>query len=83
MKIELDNEVLYMIKDVVMVEFLKDDLDTVFRVQKNSSTVEEIKYNKKHIKSYKTILKYYGVAYDWIYNITLISRAARTIRQVL
>ena len=64
MKIELDNEVLYMIKDVVMVEFLKDDLDTVFRVQKNSSTVEEIKYNKKLIKSYKTILKYYGAAYD-------------------
>ena len=30
MKIELDNEVLYKIKDDVMVEFLKDDIDTVF-----------------------------------------------------
>ena len=65
MKIELDNEVLYLLKDSVMIEFLKDDLDTVIKAQ-HSTWVhkDDIKFNKKLIKAYKTILKYYGVGND-------------------
>jgi hypothetical protein len=65
MKIELDDEVLYPIKDAVMLEFLKDDLETVLKVQ-GASWVhpDDVKYNKKLIKAYKRILDYYGVTDD-------------------
>ena len=65
MKIELDNEVLYQLKDAVMIEFLKDDLDTVIKSQHcNWVHTDDVKFDKKLIKAYKTILKYYGVDND-------------------
>jgi len=62
MKIELEDEFIYQIKDAFMIEFLKDDLNTVLEVQSGAWMHEDdIKYNKKLIKAYKRILDYYGV----------------------
>ena len=64
MKIELDNEVVYMIKDVIMVEFLKDDLESVKQNIKTDIHPDDVKYNKKLLKACITVLKYYGESYD-------------------
>jgi len=64
MKIELDNNIMYDIKDAVMVQFLKDDLDSVKENLARGFHPDDIKYDKKLIKAYKTILKYYGVDND-------------------
>lgn len=34
MKVELDDDIIYPIKDAFMVEFLKDDLDTIKKIFK-------------------------------------------------
>lgn len=68
MKIEFEtafiNEFIYQLKDAVMVEFLKDDLETVKLNLQTDCHPDDIKYDKKLIKAYKTILKYYGVKDD-------------------
>ena len=64
MKIELDDEVLYQLKDAVMIDFLKDDLNTVIQIQHGYVHKDDVKFNKKLIKAYKTVLKYYGVYND-------------------
>ena len=57
---DVDNEVMYQFKDAVMVQFLKSDLGTVKMNLKQSNYPVDIKYDKKLIKAYKRILKYYG-----------------------
>lgn len=64
MKIEIEDELLYQIKDAVMVEFLKEDLEVVKDSLYRAGHEDDIKYDKKLIKAYKTILKYYGVKDD-------------------
>ncbi len=64
MKIELDDNIIYDIKDAVMVQFLKDDLDSVKENLARDFRHDDIKYDKKLIKAYKTVLKYYGVYND-------------------
>ena len=61
MKIEFDNEFIYQLKDAVMIEFLKDDLDTVLQSLIEDTHPDDVKYNKKLIKAYRRILDYYGV----------------------
>jgi hypothetical protein len=50
-----------------MIEFLKDDIDTVSLNLLNpiyhKSDKDDRKDDKKLLKAYKTILKYYGVDY--------------------
>jgi len=60
MKIEIDDELVQHIKNALMVEFLKDDIDTI-QMSDDLHWHDTAKYNKKLIKAYKTILKYYGV----------------------
>lgn len=60
MKFELKSEILYVIKDALMVEFLKDDLDSVKQNLVEDTHPADVKYNKKLLKAYKRILKYYG-----------------------
>ena len=57
---EVDNEFLYQIKDAVMVQFLKNDLDFVKQNIETDRHPDDIKYNKKLLKAYKHILDYYG-----------------------
>lgn len=61
MKIEIDNKLMHELKNAVMVEFLKDDLDTI-QINDGINCVhpDDIKYNKKLVKAYKRILNYYG-----------------------
>jgi hypothetical protein len=61
MKIEFDDEFMYLLKDAVMVEFLKNDLQTILDTEKHYRHPDEIKYDKKLIKAYRRILDYYGV----------------------
>ena len=63
MKIEFDNNIMYDIKDAVMVQFLKADLESVKQNLMEARHPNDIKYDKKLLKAYRTILKYYGV-YD-------------------
>lgn len=60
MKIEFDNELIFQIKDAVMVQFLKDDVDSVKKSLGEDTHPVDVKYNKKLLKAYKRILKYYG-----------------------
>ena len=60
MKIEFDNNIMYDIKDAVMVQFLKSDLDFVKQNIETDRHPDDVKYNKKLIKAYKRILNYYG-----------------------
>ena len=60
MKIELESEFMYQLKDAVMVAFLKDDLETTKQNLADSRNEVDIKYDKKLVKAYRTILKYYG-----------------------
>ena len=61
MKIEFDNEFMYQLKDVVFIEFLRDDLRTILETEEYYRHQDDIKYDKKLIKAYKRILDYYGV----------------------
>ena len=60
MKIEFDNNIMYDIKDAVMVQFLKADLDNAKQNLAGDCHPDDVKYNKKLIKAYKRILDYYG-----------------------
>lgn len=64
MKLEIDDNLFYALKDSLMVEFLKDDLKTVKICLKNSVHEDDEQEDKKLIKAYKLILKYYGVKDD-------------------
>jgi hypothetical protein len=64
MNIEFDNEFMYLLKDAVMVEFLKSDLEIINLTLENNWHPDDIKYDKKLIKAYKRILDYYGVKDD-------------------
>lgn len=64
MKIEFDNELIYQLKDALFINFLKDDLDTVKKSLADSSHPVDLEYDKKLIKAYKRILRYYGVNDD-------------------
>ena len=64
MKIELEDDFFYNLKDSLMVDFLKEDLSTVKWFLERDKHPVDIKNNKKVIKAYKTILKYYGVNDD-------------------
>ena len=57
---EVDNEFVYQIKDAVMVQFLKYDIATVKESLAEGSHPVDQKYDKKLLKAYRTILKYYG-----------------------
>jgi len=59
-KFKLDDNIMYEIKDAVMVQFLKDDLDFVKQNIETDRHPNDIKYNKKLLKAYKRILDYYG-----------------------
>ncbi len=59
-KFELDNNLMYEIKDAIMVQFLKDDLNCIKQNLANSSLPADTEYDKKLIKAYKRILDYYG-----------------------
>ena len=61
MKLEFEDEFMYQLKDAVMVAFLKDDLDSVKQNLDEDYHPVDVKYDKKLVKAYKTILKYYGV----------------------
>lgn len=61
MKIEFDNEILYSLKEALMIEFLKDDLDSVKQSLEEDTHPNDVKYNKKLLKAYRRVLKYYGV----------------------
>ena len=61
MKIEFDNEFMYQLKDVVFIEFLRDDLRTILECEEHYRHPDDVKYDKKLIKAYKRILDYYGV----------------------
>ena len=61
MKIEFDNEFMYQLKDAVMIEFLKDDLESVKQNLIENSHPDDVKYDKKLLKAYRRILDYYGV----------------------
>lgn len=62
MAMQFDSELFYALKDALMVEFLKDDLNTV-RYNLNSTLVHEDdkKLDEELEKAYNKILKYYGV----------------------
>lgn len=62
MKLEFESVFAHELKDAVMIAFLKDDLEAV-QINDGINWVhpDDIKYNKKLVKAYKTILKYYGV----------------------
>lgn len=60
MKIEFDSSLMYDIKDAVMVQFLKDDLDSVKQNLKEARHPDDTKYDIKLLKAYKRILAYYG-----------------------
>ena len=59
-KFELDNNIMCDIKDAIMVQFLKDDLNSITQNPSRSFLPGDIKYDKKLIKAYKRILDYYG-----------------------
>jgi hypothetical protein len=59
MKIELADEIVYLIKDSFMIELLKDDISDILSVEHTHP--DDVKEYKKLIKAYKRILKYYGV----------------------
>ena len=62
MNIEFNNiNMLCDIKEAVLVAFLKDDLANIKDSMDTAWHEDDIKYNKKLIKAYKTVLKYYGV----------------------
>ena len=61
----INKELFYNLKDALMVDFLIDDIDTI-KLKPDFEYMDEddFKNDKKLLKAYKTILKYYGVDYD-------------------
>ena len=61
----INRELFYNLKDEFMVEFLRDDIDTIkLMLHFGIGNENEFKNNKKLLKAYKTILEYYGVDHD-------------------
>lgn len=60
MKIELDRLMINNLKDELMVRFLQDDLESVLQGLSVDNHYDDIKYNRKLVKAYIRILKYYG-----------------------
>lgn len=61
MKIKINNDLFYDLQDSLMVKFLLDDLKTIKKLTKYHLQINDKKFDKQLIKSYKTILKFYGV----------------------
>lgn len=57
----INNELFYNLKDTFMIEFLKDDIDTIkLNLLRPNNEDDEID-DKNLLKAYTMILKYYGV----------------------
>lgn len=61
---QINKELFYAIKDNFMIEFLKDDIDTIKLNLLNPLHEDDEKLDKKLLKAYTRILKYYGVDND-------------------
>ena len=61
---KIDTELFYALKDRFMVEFLKDDVDTIKLNLIRPLDEDDKKLDRKLLKAYKLILKYYGVDND-------------------
>jgi len=61
MKIEITNELFYELKDKLMPLFLKEDIVDLEMCINRHHYIGNIKDDKKLIKAYNRILKYYGV----------------------
>lgn len=57
----INKELFYQLKDALFIEFLEDDLDTIkLNLLRPNNEDDEID-DKKLLKAYTMILKYYGV----------------------
>ena len=61
---KINKELLYAIKDNLMIEFLRDDINTIKLNLLNPLHEDDEKLDKKLLKAYTRILKYYGVDND-------------------
>ena len=61
---KLDPELYWALKDSLMIEFLKDDVDTIKLNLLSPLHEDDEKLDKKLLKAYTRILKYYGVDND-------------------
>jgi len=57
----ITKETFYALKDNFMIEFLKDDVDTIKLNLLNPLHEDDEKLDRKLLKAYSRILKYYGV----------------------
>lgn len=60
----ITKETFYALKDNFMIEFLKDDVDTIQLNLLNPLHEDDEKLDRKLLKAYSRILKYYGVDDD-------------------
>ena len=60
----IDGELFYQLKDALMIDFLKDDVDTIKLNLIRPLHEDDKKLDRKLLKAYKLILKYYGVDDD-------------------
>lgn len=60
----ITKETFYALKDNFMIEFLKDDVDTIKLNLLNPLHEDDEKLDRKLLKAYSRILKYYGVDDD-------------------
>lgn len=60
----ITKETFYALKDNFMIEFLKDDVDTIKLNLLNPLHEDDEKLDRKLLKAYSRILKYYGVDND-------------------
>ena len=60
----IDGELFYQLKDALMIDFLKDDVDTIKLNLLNPLHEDDEKLDRKLLKAYSRILKYYGVDND-------------------
>jgi hypothetical protein len=56
----IDSELFYQLKDALMIDFLKDDVDTIKLNLLNPLHEDDEKLDRKLLKAYSRILKYYG-----------------------
>ena len=61
---EIDGELFYQLKDALMIDFLKDDVDTIKLNLIRPLHEDDKKLDRKLLKAYSIILKYYGVDDD-------------------
>ena len=60
----IDGELFYQLKDALMIDFLKDDVDTIKLNLIRPLHEDDEKLDRKLLKAYSRILKYYGVDDD-------------------